>query len=277
MSAVEFVGASAFRDGGVDVLSARKSSVGGGHGAQVYRPASGNRRTRCGVGGRQPFGDFWVSNNTVGSRFGNSPCMNPIAGRGLESLVVQVVLVTVGSHGPEFPDLDPERWNDMNRIGTAWKLLATVGLVLLMLAGGSVGATAAPVTRQQAVNLVIERGLAQRGVPYSWGGGGITGPTLGTGDGATTVGFDASGLIQYVYAGVGAKLPRSSGAMYNVGQKVTPEQALPADLIFYGPEGSETVTMFLGNNQMLEVTDTGVTVSPVRTERMATHLIRVIA
>jgi cell wall-associated NlpC family hydrolase len=165
----------------------------------------------------------------------------------------------------------------MKRIGAAWKLLATVGLVLLMLAGGSIGATAAPVIRQQAVNLVIERGLAQRGVPYSWGGGGITGPTLGTGDGATTVGFDASGLIQYVYAGVGAKLPRSSGAMYNVGQQVTPAQALPADLIFYGPEGSETVTMFLGNNQMLEVTDTGVTVSPVRTERMASHLIRVIA
>ena len=165
----------------------------------------------------------------------------------------------------------------MTRIGAAWKVLATVGMVLLMLVGGSATASAAPVTRDQAVNLVLARGLAQRGVPYSWGGGGITGPTLGTGDGASTVGFDASGLIQYVYAGVGAKLPRSSGAMYNVGQKVTPAQALPADLIFYGPEGTESVTMFLGNNQMLEVTDAGVTVSPVRTERMAPHLIRVIA
>jgi cell wall-associated NlpC family hydrolase len=165
----------------------------------------------------------------------------------------------------------------MKRIGAACKMLATVGLVLLMLAGGATVASAAPVTRDQAVNLVIARGLAQRSIPYSWGGGGITGPTLGTGDGANTVGFDASGLIQYVYAGVGAKLPRSSGAMYNVGQKVTPAQALPADLIFYGPEGTETVTMFLGNNQMLEVTDAGVTVSPVRTERMAPYLIRVIA
>jgi len=165
----------------------------------------------------------------------------------------------------------------MKRIGSGWKLLATVGLVLLMLAGGNVAAAAAPVTRQQAVNLVVQRGVAQLGVPYSWGGGDITGPTLGTGDGATTVGFDASGLIQYVYAGVGAKLPRSSGAMYNVGQKVTPAQALPADLIFYGPEGTESVTLFLGNNQMLEVTDSGVAVSPVRTDRMAPYLIRVIA
>ena len=166
----------------------------------------------------------------------------------------------------------------MKRVGTALK--AMVGLVLLVLStalstGGT--ATAAPVSREQAVNYVIARGLAQRGVPYSWGGGDITGPTRGSGDGADVVGFDASGLIQYVYAGVGAKLPRSSGAMYNVGQRVTPAQALPADLIFYGPEGTQTVTMFLGNNQMLEVTDAGVSVSPVRTTDMAPYLVRVIA
>ena len=138
-------------------------------------------------------------------------------------------------------------------------------------------AAAAPVSRDQAVNLVIARGMAQRGVPYSWGGGDINGPSLGNGPGAAIVGFDASGLIQYVYAGVGAKLPRSSGAMYNVGQKVTPAQALPADLIFYGPDGSQSVAMFLGNSQMLEVTDTGVAVSLVRTTDMSTYLVRIIA
>lgn len=154
-----------------------------------------------------------------------------------------------------------------------------IGVAMLLLAPG-VGpgtASAAPVSRDQAVNLVIERGLAQKGVPYSWGGGDITGPTLGNGPGAETVGFDSSGLMQYIYAGVNAKLPRSSGALYNVGQKVTPAQALPADLIFYGPDGTTTVTMFLGNNQMLEVTDAGVVVSPVRTTDMAPYLVRIIA
>jgi cell wall-associated NlpC family hydrolase len=116
-------------------------------------------------------------------------------------------------------------------------------------------------------------------MPYAWGGGDINGPTMGKADGDTpaVVGFDASGLIQYVYAGVGAKLPRSSGAMYNVGRKVTPAQALPADLIFYGTDGSQSVTMFLGNNQMLEVGDKGVVVSPVRTTEMAPYLVRIIA
>jgi cell wall-associated NlpC family hydrolase len=83
--------------------------------------------------------------------------------------------------------------------------------------------------------------------------------------------------MQYVFAGVNAKLPRSSGAMYNVGQKVTAEQALPADLIFYGPQGTTTVAMFLGSNQMLEVTDAGVVVSPVRTTDMDPYLVRIIA
>ena len=152
-----------------------------------------------------------------------------------------------------------------------------LGLMMGMALVAPGMASAVPVSRDQAVNLVIARGLAQRGVPYSWGGGGIDGPSLGNGPGATTVGFDASGLIQYVYAGVNAKLPRSSGAMYNVGEKVTPAQALPADLIFYGPDGSQSVTMFLGNNQMLEVTDTGVQVSPVRTTDMAPYLVRIIA
>ena len=160
-----------------------------------------------------------------------------------------------------------------------YTVIVGIAMLLAGLLAGPGGAAAAPVTRDQAVNYVISRGLAQRGVPYAWGGGDINGPTLGKGDGDTpaVVGFDASGLIQYVYAGVGAKLPRSSGAMYTVGQKVTPAQALPADLIFYGPDGTESVTMFLGNSQMLEATDAGVTVSPVRTDNMAPYLVRIIA
>ena len=56
------------------------------------------------------------------------------------------------------------------------------------------------------------------------------------------VGFDASGLMVYAFSGVGVKLARSSGEMYKVGQKVLPSQALPGDLLFYGPEGTQSVT-----------------------------------
>ncbi len=140
-------------------------------------------------------------------------------------------------------------------------------------------ATADPGARsmdyQQATDVVIARGLSQRGVPFSWAGGGINGPTRGTGTGINTVGFDASGLMQYAYAGAGIKLPRSSGAIYRAGQKIAPQQARKGDLIFYGPEGTQSVAMYLGNNQMLEVGDV-VQVSPVRTNGMTPYMVRIL-
>jgi peptidoglycan DL-endopeptidase RipA len=128
---------------------------------------------------------------------------------------------------------------------------------------------------QQATDVVVMRGLSQRGVPFSWAGGGINGPSRGTGTGINTVGFDASGLMQYAYAGAGIRLPRSSGAIYRSGQKVLPQQAQKGDMIFYGPEGTQSVAMYLGNNQMLEVGDV-VQVSPVRSAGMTPYLVRVI-
>ena len=94
---------------------------------------------------------------------------------------------------------------------------------------------------------------------------------------ANVVGFDASGLMVYSFAGVGLKLPRSSAEQYKVGWKVAPDQALPGDLIFYGPDGSQSVALFIGNGQMVETSDSGVRVSPVRTNGMAPLLSRLIA
>src|ERR1700756_3796094 len=155
-----------------------------------------------------------------------------------------------------------------------------IGLALLVAPMATAGLAAAdPGVRQmdyqQVTDIVVQRGLSQRGVPVSWAGGGVTGPSRGKGSGATTVGFDASGLMQYAYAGAGLKLPRSSGELYRVGPKVAPQQARRGDLIFYGPEGTESVAMYLGNNQMLEVGDV-VQVSPVRSNGMDPYLVRVL-
>src|SRR6202011_1718879 len=45
---------------------------------------------------------------------------------------------------------------------------------------------------RQATEYVINRGLAVRGTPYSWGGGTAAGPSRGIDSGADTVGFDCS-------------------------------------------------------------------------------------
>jgi cell wall-associated NlpC family hydrolase len=201
------------------------------------------------------------------------------------------------------------------------KRMFAVVISLAMLVATPGLATADP-TRQQAINLVIQRALSQRGVPFAYGGGNVAGPSLGTvavetpapaadpnlGAAAPTlgaapltpnagatglslipvaspvaeqrvsrVGFDASGLVVYAFAGAGIKMPRSSGEQYKVGQKVLPSQALPGDLLFYGPEGSQSVALFIGNGQMIEATDPAVTVSPVRTNGMTPYLVRIIA
>ena len=133
-----------------------------------------------------------------------------------------------------------------------------------------------PASHQQAIDYVITRGLSQRGVPYLWGGGNAAGPTRGTGLDANTVGFDASGLMVYSFAGVGIKLPRTSAQQYLVGRKIAPAEARRGDLIFYGPGGSQSDAMYIGNGQKLEGTEPAVTVSPVRAADMTPYLARMI-
>lgn len=183
-----------------------------------------------------------------------------------------------------------------------------LGLAVLFATPGLAHADtyATPAQRQQAIDYVIKRALSQRGVPFTYGGGDTNGPSLPvvreepptTGLSANNpdplfpsaltpaapaapaaprvAGFDASGLIVYAFGGVGIKMPRSSGEQYKVGRKILPSQALPGDLIFYGPEGTQSVALFIGNGQMVGVTDTAVTVSPVRTNEMAPYLSRII-
>ena len=131
---------------------------------------------------------------------------------------------------------------------------------------------------RQASEYVIRRAMSQMGVPYSWGGGTAAGPSRGIDDGAGTVGFDCSGLILYAFAGVGIKLDHYSGSQYNEGRKIPSSQMRRGDVIFYGPGGSQHVTLYLGNGQMLEAPYTGSTVkvSPVRTSGMTPYVVRYI-
>jgi peptidoglycan DL-endopeptidase RipB len=156
------------------------------------------------------------------------------------------------------------------------KFLGSLGL------GGTNQAQAAlpggRVRGPQAIEYVIRRGASQMGVPYSWGGGSLNGPSAGVGSGAGTVGFDCSGLMRYMFAGVGVLIPRFSGDQYNAGRKVPPSQAKRGDLIAYGPGGGQHIAMYLGGGQMLEASGSAdkVTVSPVRTGGMTPYVTRII-
>ena len=131
---------------------------------------------------------------------------------------------------------------------------------------------------RQASEYAIRRGMSQIGVPYSWGGGNAAGPSKGIDSGAGITGFDCSGLVLYSFAGVGIKLPHYSGSQYNMGRKIPSSQMRRGDVIFYGPGGSQHVTIYLGDGQMLEAPDIGlkVRVAPVRTSGMTPFVVRYI-
>jgi cell wall-associated NlpC family hydrolase len=131
---------------------------------------------------------------------------------------------------------------------------------------------------RQASEYVIQRAMKQIGVPYSWGGGNAAGASRGIDQGAGTVGFDCSGLVLHAFAGVGIKLPHYSGSQYNMGRQIPSSQMRRGDVIFYGPGGSQHVTIYLGNGQMIEAPYTGshVKISPVRTSGMTPSVVRYI-
>ena len=130
----------------------------------------------------------------------------------------------------------------------------------------------------QAIEYVIRRGGSQRGVPYSWGGGALNGPSAGVDYDAGKIGYDCSGFTRYAFAGVGVQIPKYSGDQYNTGRKVPQSQAKRGDLLFWGPGGSQHVAIYLGNNQMLEASSSGerVKVSPLRMAGLQPYLARMI-
>ena len=84
----------------------------------------------------------------------------------------------------------------------------------LGIGGGSTALPSGRVRGPQAIEYVIRRGASQRGVPYSWGGGAINGPSAGVDHDAGKIGYDCSCFTRYAFAGVGVQIPKYSGDQY---------------------------------------------------------------
>jgi cell wall-associated NlpC family hydrolase len=100
------------------------------------------------------------------------------------------------------------------------------------------------------------------GTPYSWGGGTPGGPSLGTEQGAHTVGFDCSGLVTYAWARAGVRLVHYATTQYNSGPHPARSQLRPGDLVFFAHQPSNPGTIhhvgiYVGHDQMVEAPFTG--------------------
>lgn len=106
---------------------------------------------------------------------------------------------------------------------------------------------------------VVKAALNMRGIPYSWGGGGPSGPSRGFAQGANTVGFDCSSLMQYAFAKYGVNIPRVTYDQYRAGTPVPVDKMQPGDLMFFraSSRGPEHVGMYVGNGQFLHAPRTG--------------------
>ena len=106
---------------------------------------------------------------------------------------------------------------------------------------------------------VVKAALQMRGIPYSWGGGGPGGPSKGFAQGANTVGFDCSSLMQYAFAKYGVKIPRVTYEQFRAGTPVPLKKMQAGDLMFVRPsaQGPGHVGMYVGNGQFLHAPQTG--------------------
>lgn len=126
------------------------------------------------------------------------------------------------------------------------------------------------------IETVIARAESMIGTPYVWGGGDANGPTAGLEGGQK--GFDCSGLVIYAFAAAGISLPHYTGYQYQRGTQIDPSQAQRGDLLFWGPEGSQHVAIYLGDGTMIEAPQSGqnVQISPVRYSGMAAKAVRLL-
>lgn len=99
------------------------------------------------------------------------------------------------------------------------------------------------------------------GTPYSWGGGGPEGPGRGFAQGANTVGFDCSSLVQnavYHATGGSVLLPRVSQLQVLSGEPVAREAIRPGDVIGFQLGGSyDHIGIYIGGRQFIHAPKTG--------------------
>ena len=114
-----------------------------------------------------------------------------------------------------------------------------------------------------AAQTAIAAARSQLGTPYSWGGGGSSGPSYGISPDTQVFGFDCSGLVQYAYARAGIAIGGTSRDQWwlNRNKQVAAADLQPGDLMFWGSGSAYTtiyhVSIYIGNNKMIEAPKPG--------------------
>lgn len=131
-----------------------------------------------------------------------------------------------------------------------------IGLLLTWLSGCSMGSRLlAPVKGDSSPSGEYAQGIVTEahkmlGAPYRYGG-------------ASPKGFDCSGLVQYVYAQSGLKVPRSTIEQMEQSKWVSFSQLRPGDLVFFkiGRSKVNHVGIYYGDGRFIHAPNRGKDVS----------------
>ncbi len=131
--------------------------------------------------------------------------------------------------------------------------------------------TTAGAPSASAAQRAIDAAMSQRGLPYSWGGGGSGGPSYGIPPDTGIYGFDCSGLTEYAYARAGIAIGGTSRDQWwrNRGKTVARGDLRPGDLVFWGSGSAYTsiyhVALYIGDGKVVHAPQSGdvVTVAPM--------------
>jgi hypothetical protein len=150
-----------------------------------------------------------------------------VGGRGGQSGLLAIpdylsMSVTVAAQAVQrsaFPDAYA-KWEPL-----AIRVLGLPEVASATCAGGGAG---------QGSSAILDAAMKWLGTPYSWGGGSLTGPSLGIGRGANTVGFDCSGLTRHaVYVATGRLIPRGATDQGHFLTPVARTEIQAGDLLFF--------------------------------------------
>ncbi|HEX2274259.1 MAG TPA: NlpC/P60 family protein [Acidimicrobiales bacterium] len=116
------------------------------------------------------------------------------------------------------------------------------------------GPSTPPPPAARGAAAAVAEAQRQIGKPYKWGG---SGPDS----------FDCSGLTAWAWKAGGVTLSHSALAQYHETTRVPLSAIQPGDLVFFGPSvsGIHHNAIYVGNNQMIEASQTG---TPVRYRAM---------
>lgn len=98
----------------------------------------------------------------------------------------------------------------------------------------------------EAASDVIRTAYAYRGVRYRYGG-------------SSRSGFDCSGFTSFVYQRNGISLPHNAAAQFSRGQRVSPSERKPGDLVFFSTtrRGISHVGIYVGDGKFVHASSGG--------------------